>query len=584
MSVEVNADNAAPPPIRLGAKRAGRSLWADNPILTKEMRTRMRGARAFWILFVYLFVLSLILFVTYFSWWQTQRDSFNAQNAAFTVGKTFYGVLFTVQALLVGLITPALTSGGVSIEKEQRTFELLSVSLLPRRSIVMGKLTAAVSFVVLLLVTSLPLVSIGFLLGGISPAEVATAFFLLTVTAFLYGAIGIACSAFAKSTTTATVMAYGTILAHFFVTLPLTLLAAPGFFGAPGALGGGRSVGLTALNPIGAVTAGTTQETFWGIHSPAWLTALILNGFLGLIFTVVAVHRLEYPRSDRSGLLRALTTIYVGMGAFCAYSLLAPGSTVIASDLTAAAMVTLLFPFVIVPIFAVGDGLPDGINVFRSLLDVRRLRRGEAPSGIAFCLLLVVLCGIILAAGLRWAGHAPTPNVTGIVTPSVPLTNVQDTLLPLFVLTASAVFFFGAWGVFWSALIGSQASAAALTATIMVLFYLLPVIPNASRDTGDTRGSAWDNLLYLSPAAGAAQIASPDAKKSLQKSTHNSPLIFGTMPFGTVTWILYGAGGIVLLLGAGRAENFRKRREGVARAKSEARRDSGADEDSGKGG
>ena len=557
---------------------------ADNPILTKEMRTRMRGARAFWILFVYLSILSVILFVTYFSWWQSQRDNFGSQNAAFTVGKTFYGVLFTVQALLVGLITPALTSGGVSIEKEQRTFELLSVSLLPRRAIVMGKLTAAVSFVVLLLVTSLPLVSIGFLLGGISPAEVATAFLLLTVTAFLYGAIGIACSAFAKSTTTATVLAYGTILAHFFITLPLTLLAAPGFFGAPGALGGGRSVGLTALNPIGAVTAGTTQETFWGLHAPAWGTALVINGFLGIIFSVVAVHRLEYPRSDRSGLLRVLTALFVALCAFCGYSLLAPGSTVITPDFTAAALVTIFFPLVIVPIFTVGDGLPEG-GALRSFFDIRRLPKGEAPSGIVYCVLLVVLCGAVLAGGLRWLGNPPSgPSPVGIVTPFVPVGSLMQILPPLFVLTAATVFFFGAWGVFWSGLIGSQAAAAALTATTMVLFYAIPPALTTSRDTASAAsGTAWDNGLYLSPLPGAVELSSADGKKQLRKYTVKSPLVFGAMPFSTATSLLYGAGGVVLLFATRGAEKARKRRESTAREKSEARRDSGADEDSGRG-
>ena len=474
------------PPSRFGEGVGGRGRWrlGDNPILTKELRTRMRGARAFWILFVYLSLLSVILFVTYLSWWQSQQNSFSNQNAAFTVGKTFYSVLFTVQAVLVGLITPALTSGGVSIEKEQRTFELLSVSLLPRRSIVLGKLTAAVSFVVLLLTSSLPLVSIGFLLGGISPAEVAAAFFLLVVTAFLYGAIGIACSAIAKSTSTATVMAYGTIILLFFSTLPLTLLAAPGFFGAPGSLGGARGVGLTALNPIGAVTAGTTQETFWGVHCPAWVTAFVLNGFLGIIFTVVAIHRLEYPRSDRSGLLRVLTALYIGMAAFCLYSLAAPGSSVFSRSLGLMATVTIALPFIIVPLFATGEGLPPGGLVW-SLFDLRRLRKGEAPSGLIYCLLLVGVCAAIFTWGAQWSAT----HGTVVLSPPNPFTNGRQpnpmsTPAPspgmiawmptLFGLTVATVFFFGTCGLFFSALTGNRWSALSLTATAMILFTILP--------------------------------------------------------------------------------------------------------------
>lgn len=550
-----------------------RRRWGmgDNPILTKELRTRMRGARAFWILFVYLFLLSVILFVTYLSWWQGQRGDLSGQNAAFTVGKTFYGVLFTVQALLVGLITPALTSGGVSIEKEQRTFELLSVSLLPRRAIVMGKLMAAVSFVVLLLTSSLPLVSIGFLLGGISPAEVATAFFLLAVTAFLYGAIGIACSAIAKSTATATVMAYGAILALFFATLPLTLLAAPGFFGAPGSLGS-RGVGLTALNPIGAVTGGTTQETFWGVHSPAWATALVFNGLLGVIFTIIAVHRLEYPRSDRSGLLRLLTAIYIGLCAFCLYSLTAPGGSVISQDLSAATFLTVLAPFVLVPIFATGDGLPARSRW--TFLDVRRLARGEAPSGVVFCLLLVVLCALIFTAGTHWAATSasiPSPSqipnlLTGQRIPAPVPGFVSQTIPLLFEFTAAVVFFFGACGLFISALTGNRWTALSLTATVMVLMYILPPTIITGREALSGRqGSRWDNVLYLSPLTGASEISSDNLRKSVWRAVSPSNLLWGNTPFYRVTSVLYVGVGFALIFVAGRADSARRHRELVSR-------------------
>ena len=547
-------------------------MGGDNPILTKELRTRMRGARAFWILFVYLFLLSVILFVTYLSWWQGQRGDLSGQNAAFTVGKTFYGVLFTVQALLVGLITPALTSGGVSIEKEQRTFELLSVSLLPRRAIVTGKLMAAVSFVVLLLTSSLPLVSIGFLLGGISPAEVATAFFLLVVTAFLYGAIGIACSAIAKSTATATVMAYGAILALFFATLPLTLLAAPGFFGAPGSLGS-RGVGLTALNPIGAVTGGTTQETFWGVHCPAWATALVFNGLLGVIFTLIAVHRLEYPRSDRSGLLRLLTGVYIGLCAFCLYSLTVPGGSVISQDLSAATFLTVLAPFVLVPIFATGDGLPTNRSRW-AFLDVRRLTRGEAPSGVVFCLLLVVLCAFIFTAGTHWAAgiakistpsRIPDPFTGRMVTAPVPASLIKSAPL-LFGFTAAVVFFFGACGLFISALTGNRWTALSLTATVMVLMYVLPPTIITGREALSGRqGSRWDNVLYLSPLTGASEIASDSLRKDVWRAVSPSNLLWGDTPFYLVTSVLYVGGGAALIFGAGRADSARRRRELNAR-------------------
>ena len=51
------------------------AIWRDNPVLTKELRVRMRGARAYWVLTGYLLFLSFILFFRYMFWWnEAQRE------------------------------------------------------------------------------------------------------------------------------------------------------------------------------------------------------------------------------------------------------------------------------------------------------------------------------------------------------------------------------------------------------------------------------------------------------------------------------------------------------------------------------
>ena len=47
----------------------------DNPVLTKELRVRMRGARAYWILFGYLGFLAAVLLVSYYGFLQTIQTS-----------------------------------------------------------------------------------------------------------------------------------------------------------------------------------------------------------------------------------------------------------------------------------------------------------------------------------------------------------------------------------------------------------------------------------------------------------------------------------------------------------------------------
>ena len=268
------------------------TLTLDNPVVTKEFRSRMRGARAYWLLFGYLLLLSLTLFFAYLSWWnshQVAMDYGGGGQAGFTVGRTFFLVLFYAQAILVTLITPALTAGAISIEREQRTFEMLRSTTLPPRAITLGKLASSVSFIVLLLTSSLPLVSLCFLLGGVSPGEVFFGYLLLVCDAFVFGAIGLAWSAYAANTATATALSYGSIFLWFALTFP---------FAVP-MLGGGNfglSYGLSALNPVGAVTGAVAAEHYYGWTLAAWIPALLIKGALGTLLVLSCINRLEdYP-------------------------------------------------------------------------------------------------------------------------------------------------------------------------------------------------------------------------------------------------------------------------------------------------
>ena len=111
--------------------------------------------------------------------------------------------------VLLAFITPALTAGAVSSERERQTIDLLFVTKLPAFSILWGKLLASMSFVILLLLLSVPIFSLVFLFGGIELDQVLTAFLVTAVAALTLGIIGLACSTAFKRTLPATVAAYG---------------------------------------------------------------------------------------------------------------------------------------------------------------------------------------------------------------------------------------------------------------------------------------------------------------------------------------------------------------------------------------
>jgi ABC-type transport system involved in multi-copper enzyme maturation permease subunit len=129
-----------------------------------------------------------------------------------------------MELLLIGFIAPGLTSGAISSERERQTIDLLRISLLSARSLVFGKLGTACVFLFLLILATLPIESIGFLLGGVGIAEMIVSTLLLIVTAIAFCSLGLFFSSFMKRTLTATVSAYGTVLLSGILLVVIVLI------------------------------------------------------------------------------------------------------------------------------------------------------------------------------------------------------------------------------------------------------------------------------------------------------------------------------------------------------------------------
>src|SRR3989442_6088954 len=139
------------------------------------------------------------------------RNSLKGRQAAnYGQGLFLYLVLF--QMVLLAFIAPALTAGAISSERERQTIDLLFVTKLPAFSILWGKLLASMSFVILLLLLSVPIFSLVFLFGGIELDQVLIAFLVTAVAALTLGIIGLACSTAFQRKLPATGSAYGAAL------------------------------------------------------------------------------------------------------------------------------------------------------------------------------------------------------------------------------------------------------------------------------------------------------------------------------------------------------------------------------------
>ncbi|MDQ4034682.1 MAG: ABC transporter permease [Chloroflexota bacterium] len=197
-------------------------------IMVKELRSRMRGRRAFIVLTVYLGILAVITYGVYVVVAPNARGvtgalgGFGGQaNASALIGQSIFTLLSIFQLILVCFIAPAFTAGQISLEREKQTLDLLISTPMRPGAIVIGKLAAALAFVVLMIVAAIPITAIVLMYGGAGVEDIVRQQLVLLATALMLGAIGLFFSALLKRTQAATVLTYITVLA---LTLGTTML------------------------------------------------------------------------------------------------------------------------------------------------------------------------------------------------------------------------------------------------------------------------------------------------------------------------------------------------------------------------
>ncbi|MCC6616859.1 MAG: hypothetical protein IT320_25525 [Anaerolineae bacterium] len=191
-----------------------------NPVMMRELRGRMRGARAFVVMSIYLALMSgfaLLLYVIF-----STASSLNASAATGQIGRVLFAGVVGIELLLIIFIAPSFTSGAITGERERQTYDLLRTTLLATPSFITGKLESSLGYVLLLLFAAIPLQSLAFLFGGVTETEVILAFLILTITAVTFGTFGIYFSATQPRTLAASVRTYGTIAAWAFI-IPLVI-------------------------------------------------------------------------------------------------------------------------------------------------------------------------------------------------------------------------------------------------------------------------------------------------------------------------------------------------------------------------
>lgn len=187
----------------------------DNPVIRKELRGIMRGRRAFWLVTGYVTIISVFVALMYLV--MAIQANYTPINVEFrqNVGKLLFGMVVLLELSLLSFIAPALTAGAITSEREHRTFDLLRTTLLSARSLVLGKLSVALTYLFLLMIAALPIQSLAFLLGGVGLDELLISGLLVAVTALFFAALGLFTSSVMRRTLVSTVTSYAIIVVSY---------------------------------------------------------------------------------------------------------------------------------------------------------------------------------------------------------------------------------------------------------------------------------------------------------------------------------------------------------------------------------
>ncbi|MCB2180114.1 ABC transporter permease [bacterium] len=178
-----------------------------NPIIVKELRSRMRGARPFITLTVMLLLLSVITYGVY-RLSLSVMSYYSGSAISPQIGQSLFTMLSFLLLLFICIITPAVTANAISSEKEQLTYEMLLSTPLAPSKILWGKLFSALSYVFLLILSAIPIFSLIFVFGGVTLRDIVKTLIVLIVITISLGVFGIFMSSLMKRSARATVLSY----------------------------------------------------------------------------------------------------------------------------------------------------------------------------------------------------------------------------------------------------------------------------------------------------------------------------------------------------------------------------------------
>lgn len=168
-------------------------LSTTSPILIKELRTLLRSRKAF----VFLLISLLLTGGAFCLFWMGQGDNMDLSRRT-RFSRELFTIFSALELCCLGLISPILTAGAITGEREERTLDLLFCTGLSRLHIILGKWFSTIAYQILLVVCLAPVLALAFQLGGLGTDEYLFAAVMIGLTVATYSMVGLAWSAWLR--------------------------------------------------------------------------------------------------------------------------------------------------------------------------------------------------------------------------------------------------------------------------------------------------------------------------------------------------------------------------------------------------
>ncbi len=367
-----------------------------NPLLIKQLREEMRSRKIFFIVPVYIALLSIVPLIAVSS---NSGPSFNPISLAANSRITMYSFVIAI-SILLGLVSIVFGASSFTTEREKATYELLELTPLSYVDLVLGKFFHGFILILLILLASLPVLSTLFFMGGLAYIDLFLSLFYLIVF-FSVVLLGTICISIVSSRTILSIilsLALGFVIALGVGILTGTVMREQ------------RWVGFAVFSPWLV----TWQQIFApaplklaGVDVPVWPLYFGVYLLIGVLFVCWGRNALDSRKLERNPWVRIIALLlingYLIIGVLCQRSF-GPISKGAMEDLFDFLMLVLLFTL---PCFAMGTVTDkDRVRFFKKplieSLNFGRLFLNNPSTGMLFLIVLILTASltITIASGI----------------------------------------------------------------------------------------------------------------------------------------------------------------------------------------